>query len=331
MKISKLKKELYNFKLTFVYLTHFGVRIWFWSLVDGIIRRLGFDNFYTYTHKKRYDSCKRYLERNYSFIIDKYKKQHPLPRKVSENSPVWQYWHQGAGKCPEQVKMDLNSLKGKTRRHERIVLDKNSYKEYVSLPPYIEEKMAQGKMDIAVFSDFLRMALLKECGGIWVDSTFFFTNELPQEVDNYAFYSIKQYGKRKWVVTKDLWSVGMLSSAQGGNALVNFCYDFLCEYWKKENAPIGYLMTDCIIAIGYEKIDSIKKLIDDVPNNNGHAFDFVTSFADEPYNKNTLSEMNNDTYLYQLTYKKEYHTSINGVTTNYGGLTNEILANNRNS
>ena len=135
-----------------------------------------------------------------------------------------------------------------------------------------------------------------------------FTDE-KQSADDIQVLGI-QGNKRKWVVTRDLWSVCMLAAGPN-NPLISFCYDFLAEYWKNEIAPIAYLMTDCIIGIGYEEVPIIKKLIDEVPDNNTHCFDFLTNFREEPADMEKLKTMSIDTYVYQLSYKYNWNERTN--------------------
>lgn len=314
-----IKRELYNVFLLKEYFLHFGIDIALWSLADGVARRMKLKALYQKTHYHRYQSCKKYLKKKYGYIIEKYKKSSMDSKEIGENSVIWRYWYQGIDKAPYPVGLCLDSLKGKMGAHREIILDKDNYRDYVNLPEYVTNKMERGQISIAIFSDFLRLALLKKYGGIWLDSTAYLNAELPDEVGKSKFYSIKQNNRRKWVVTQDLWSVCMLAAGVD-NILIHFCYDFLCEYWKEENVPVGYLMTDCIIALGYEYIPAIRKMIDQVPDNNIHFFAFLEEFRNQKYDAAKLAEMNRNTYIYKLTYKLPYKKRINGQYTNFGAL-----------
>lgn len=46
-----------------------------------------------------------------------------------------------------------------------------NYKDYVNMPDYIIRKQQSGEIDLTHFSDILRMMLLAQHGGIWMDST----------------------------------------------------------------------------------------------------------------------------------------------------------------
>lgn len=319
----KLKREKDNLIMLFNIVKTHGFKVFFWSLADGVCRRLHFTNLYHRTHLKRHETCKDVLKKKYAYIIEKYKKMEFDDNNIGtigSDSPVWRYWHQGVEKLPYPVDITLNSTESRVGKHPIIILDSKSYKKYIDVPEYIEEKCRNGQMNIAVFSDYIRLALLKKYGGMWMDSTFYVNGNLPSEIDDMSFYTINQDNRRNWVVTRDKWSVGLLACAPN-NPLISFCEEFLREYWKNEITPIAYLMTDCIIGIAYDEIAAIRAMIDKVPINNTHCFDFLSDFRNEQYDEKVQRLMNQDTFVYQLSYKFEWNTkSENGKLSNFGGI-----------
>lgn len=318
---SYLSREFQNLGLLRKYAAEFGTQVFVWSLLDGACRRLHVQPVYERTNRRRYDECKRVLKERYGYVLDRYRDVDVSSViKVGSDSCVWRYWHQGAGNAPYPVDVTLRSTDGRCRGHEVITLDKDTYGRYVDVPGYIVDHLDRGDMNIAVFSDYLRLSLLREYGGIWLDSTFLMTDVLPEDVDGMAFYSIRRAQRRDWVVTRDLWSVCLLACGPG-NPLISFCQDFLTEYWQHESAPIGYLMTDCIIALAYDEISQIREMVDAVPDNNTHCFDFLTPMRNEPADDELLRRMRQDTYVWQLSYKYGYDTHTrDGRVTNFGRL-----------
>ncbi len=316
-----LKREASNIVMLFNIAKYHGLKVFFWSFTDGICRRFHLNAIYHKTHYMRHEVCKDYLKKKYSAIIDKYKdvKVENL-NKVGSDSPIWRYWHQGIENVPYPVDITLNSVYNKSGNHCIKILDSNSYGDYIDIPDYIVSKCNNGQMNIAVFSDYLRIALLREYGGIWLDSTFYVDEKFPRKIDEMDFYTINQGGGRDWVVTRDKWSVGLLACGKE-NPLISFCEEFLREYWKNEKTPIAYLMTDCIIGIAYDEIPAFKKMIDAVPENNTHCFDFLSEFRNEDYDKVKQNMMKQDTYIYQLSYKYDWNKSgPSGGLSNFGGL-----------
>ncbi|MBQ9553448.1 hypothetical protein IJU97_00315 [bacterium] len=58
------------------------------------------------------------------------------------------------------------------------MLDKDNYEKYVTLPAFIIKKVYEHKISITHLSDIIRMALLKQYGGIWVDATMFINSNV---------------------------------------------------------------------------------------------------------------------------------------------------------
>jgi len=321
MNKSLLKREVANLKMLFNIAKSHGFKVFFWSFADGVCRRLHFEKLYCKTHYNRHEACKKYLRKKYNYIVEKYKNLNiDESKKIGSKTTVWRYWHQSVDSVPYPVDITLKSMDNKVGEHPIKILDQNSYKEYIDVPDYIEEKCQNGQMNIAVFSDYIRVALLKKYGGVWLDSTFYVNSKFPSEIDNMCFYTINQGNKRKWVVTRDKWSVCFLACAPQ-NLLISFCEEFLREYWKYETTPVAYLMTDCIIGIAYDEIPAISKMINEVPKNNTHCFDFLSDFRNEDYDEETQRQMGNDTFVYQLSYKFTWNKKgANGKLSNFGGL-----------
>lgn len=316
-----MKRELENLKMLFNIAKTHGFKVFFWSLSDGLCRRLHFNKLYHRTHYNRHEACKEFLKKKYAYIIDKYRKAtFGEIENIGCDSTIWRYWHQGVDNVPYPVDITLNSIKNKVGKHPVKVLDGTSYRDYINVPAYIERKAQNGQMNIAVFSDYIRLALLKQYGGIWLDSTFYVKNSFPEEIDRMPFYTINQGNKRNWVVTRDRWSVCLLACAPN-NPLVSFCEEFLREYWKNETIPIAYLMTDCIIGIAYDEIPLFRHMIDNVPINNTQCFEFLSEFRNEKYDKVKQKKMDKDTFVYQLSYKFSWNKKTSsGNLSNFGGL-----------
>lgn len=317
----KIKHELKNIELLDQLVKDKEYRIAYWSLVDGIVRRVGLNKLYAKTHYFRYKACKKYLISRYAYLLDKYLKQSSrisYENVVKKDAPVWIFWWQGLSEMPFPVNLCLDSVKRHCGSHSVRFISKYNYKEYVDVPKYIERKFEAGQISYAHFSDFLRMALLKKYGGIWLDSTLYMCKDFPDIIYQLPFYTINQGGRRKWIVSKDKWSIGLLCAGVD-NPLIKFWYDFICEYWKNEDFAISYLVTDCMLAVGYEKLPFIYKMINYVPINNPNAFLFTTSFGNKTKKEKEFEKLLNENFIFQLTYKNNYDMS-NRSNTNFQNL-----------
>ena len=89
--------------------------------------------------------------------------------------------------------------------YEFIIIDQNNFSKYLELPEWILKKVEKKEITLTHLADIIRMGLLKQYGGIWVDATMFFTKDVFKEFDhknlnsNYPQQYIEnQYEFTKW-------------------------------------------------------------------------------------------------------------------------------------
>lgn len=193
-------------------------------------------------------------------LVEKYSHASPQPsplwREVEECATsvtyVWSCWLQGWEKAPELARACQNSLKGNLRNVEIVEIDEENYMEWVTLPEYVVEKYRKGHIPHALFSDMLRLHLLAEHGGVWIDSTVL-ASPLPSPKEEGC---VKSPYSPSWeeIVNADLfvfqytrpgyrWS-GNISNwfiaSKKGNPFILTLRDMLFEYWKDYDVALEY-------------------------------------------------------------------------------------------
>ncbi len=321
MNRAKIDKEKKNVKLLFQYFAHYGFQHGFWTLVDGLCCRLKIQKVYEHADKRRYEICKGYLRKQYGELLVKYRNTNlnVLTDKISAKYNIWVFWWQGEQKLPYPVDLCIQSIKKHAGEHTVIVITEHNYKEYVDIPEYIIQKFTDGIISITSFSDILRFELLYIYGGIWLDSTYYFTNKIQSEVYEKSFFSVSNPNGRKWVVTKDIWSISFMAMTQN-HPIAAYMREAFRLYWKKENINIAYLLADCFMAIGYEDIPAFKKTIDAVAPNNTGVFDLLEPIRNEVCTQQEFERLMGDTYIHKLTYKEKYVAEVEGKKTYFGRL-----------
>ena len=88
-----------------------------------------------------------------------------------EDMPIWQLWFQGEDNAPEIIKVCFASVKKHAKNRKVIVLDDETWRQYISLPEYIVEKYNDKTIGPAHMSDVIRVCLLEKYGGTWIDAT----------------------------------------------------------------------------------------------------------------------------------------------------------------
>jgi hypothetical protein len=84
---------------------------------------------------------------------------------------IWSCWFQGRNEAPEVVRKCLQSWEDRNPGWDVRVLDSNTISRYIDVFSHVD--LAQQRIASASLSDIVRILLLHEYGGVWVDATTF--------------------------------------------------------------------------------------------------------------------------------------------------------------
>lgn len=220
-----------------------------------------------------------------------------------ENAPIWVCWLQGEEDAPTLVKNCLRSIYAHAAGHPLNLITKDTYRNYVAVPKIIEEKYRAGQIQPALFTDYLRMKLIAEHGGFWIDATIYQTAPLPETYWKYPFFSAKSTGVKTTYVSEMRWTTFFL----GGWAeccfyeLMVYCLE---KYWSVHKYAVDYLLTDYLMDYLYEISPAVKKLVDQVPDNNPLRDDLYAHFPDA-FDEQTLQEFESSaTVIHKLSWRE---------------------------
>jgi hypothetical protein len=175
-----------------------------------------------------------------------------------DNKNVWFCWLQGIDQAPDIVKHCLESQKQWLKGRKFTIITADNYKEYISLPHFIEEKYARHIIPDAMFTDLIRVELLIKHGGTWIDSTVMITgNNYPKEIldcpifmPQYISMEGSWHGISNWFITADRES-----------HLLILLREMLYEYWRRYNCVLDYHVFHLFFnMIAYKYSDEIKKM-----------------------------------------------------------------------
>lgn len=246
----------------------------------------------------------KYLKNNYGHVFDKYKNKQNYMKKNSNEAPVWVCWLDGIESAPPLVKRCISSIKNNSGTHPVNIITWKNIDKYINLPDYIVEKTKKGMIGPAHFSDVLRICLLAEYGGIWLDSTIYCNGKLPEEYFGYSFFSCKSEKEDIGCVSKNQWTTYCLGGFKG-NIFFNALRDFFYLYWKQENVAIDYLFFDDAIELARESIPLVEKMIDDVPHNNIDRDKLISRF-DKAWKDGCLDDIFcSNTIFFKLGYREK--------------------------
>lgn len=235
---------------------------------------------------------------------------------------IWVYWWDGFENAPQIVQVCLTSILRENSNINIICLDKNNVFDYIQMPDDIIEKHEQGTIGRAHFSDIIRLSLLTQYGGLWMDATLLCVKSLPEQIWSADFYSCRQ-GLYDPIQPSHLRWAGWLLGGKPGFPLFSFSRDALIEYWRKYDQVVDYLLMDYVFDLAYETIPDVKSAVDSLEISNRQTDELMASI-NQPYNK---SFFDNETYIYKLSYRfgKPKPETDTGEMTFYGYLLKEYL------
>ena len=258
-----------------------------------------------YLNKYSYSKAKKILSRKYSYVIDKWKTINVKQTyDIGHASDVYLFWWQGLEEAPYIVKKCVESIRKNMPGRRCIVISKDNWMKYASIPSYIVEKYHRHIITPALFSDILRCCLLFEHGGIWIDPTCYMSRSLDETIKDYKFYTIRHGDDWEFPICKGKWALFFLASGKG-NPVIGFVRDMFFEYWKKEKCIAEYLLIDTFFAIAYDNFEYAKEMIDMVPSNNRNYIKLLEMLKQnngKDFYK-CMKQIDSKTYIHKLTYK----------------------------
>ncbi len=230
-----------------------------------------------------------------------------------ENAPIWFCWLQGEENMPTIPKLCLSSMRKHANGHPVIVLTQDNLSDYVRISPRIVELYKTGRIRPAHFADILRIHLIDQQGGLWLDSTLYVAKDIPEWVFKLPFYSIKMpdFG---FLVSKCRWTVFCLGGWQHAPLYAELSR-MLADYCQKKSTFITYFMLDVLIETLYETDEVIRRQIDRVPMNCQHVHE-LEKRLDKPFDPVQFDHYLEDTFCFKLSWKN-FDEAMEGDKKNY--------------
>ena len=297
----------------------FGWKVAYETFIDGLMPP---------GKKERYiTTVSNYVDGYLEDLVEDYKERKEnikTEKKYGfEKIPIWCCWWQGEENMPELVHMCHTRLKQIVPKEKAqihlITLD--NYQSYVTIPDYIIEKFNHGTITMTTMSDILRFRLLYQYGGYWLDSTVFFTDNIPDEYFTGEFFCQRMADPVKWQreACKGNWC-GFSMAGQKGNIIFEYMNDAFAKWWKDYNSIIDYVLIDYFLWTGFRNIPLINRTINRVPNNNEDIFEMY-QFLNYPYSEELYRKLTKRNVMHKLTYKMDLKKKTEtGQLTLYGFL-----------
>lgn len=222
-------------------------------------------------------------------------------RKI--NRTVWICWMQGEDSAPDLVKACISSARKNLNNFRVIVLSESNVADYIVLPEHVVKKYKEGKISKTHFSDILRVAILCQYGGLWIDSTVLCTDgdfaeritKLPLFV--YKVLNLNQNDEE--AIMASSW----LIYAKSNDRIMILTRDMLYRYWEKHEYLTNYFLVHiCFSIAARENLDEWNA----IPMYNNRSPHTLMFELGNPFSQDRWDEIKKMSSFHKLTRHIEY-------------------------
>ena len=241
---------------------------------------------------------KQKLEKQYSHYLNQFDTEW-IEKNHEPSNKIWFCWFQGIDEAPAVVQKCYQALKKNITDKEIVLITSENLYEYIKFPIHIQEKIDKGIIKGAHFSDLVRLELLTQYGGTWIDSTVYCSgNDIPEYMLNSELFMFQELkpGKDGHTTTISNWYI----SAYSNNKILLATKCLLYEYWKNNNEVADYYIFHMFFQIVIEKYKEEWNKV--VPFNNSTPHILLLRLF-EPYDSKIYKAVTQMTPFHKLSYK----------------------------
>ena len=160
-------------------------------------------------------------------------------------------------------------------------------------------KYERGVITKTHFTDLLRLELLINYGGTWIDSTVLCTGEIPDFIKQSELFLYRELkpGLDGHSIALSSWFIESTTN----NKVLIAVREMLYDYWKKNNTLIDYFLLHIFLQLALEKYPEEEAKMVKVSNSTPHIL-LLDIF--KPYNKFLYEAIKKQTPIHKLAYKR---------------------------
>jgi hypothetical protein len=215
---------------------------------------------------------------------------------------IWQFWDNPARRTtPEIVKSSLESVNRFKGKFNLKVLNNATFPEYSDLPGYVLDKFNKGQISYTHFSDLLRLNLLKNHGGIWLDATAYMTDFIPDNIlkENFFVFLTGKLSHYPYSYMQNCFI-----RAKRGSYLCEAWYRMCIKYWKNETDTADYFQHQLMFKALVSNQAKASNLFQSMPQiSDDEIHQLVGNKLFEKFNADDWERIKQASFFQKTTYK----------------------------
>lgn len=278
--------------------------------VDERIRRLTGRPYTRWVYARKDEMFQRFLYDRFGSFIDewKYRQECAVPYADVNSAPIWVLWIQGEGSLPALVHENLEALRHYAGNHPVHLVSMESLPDFAELPGRYMDLLGSGQITAAAFSDIVRIYLLQQHGGLWVDSSVRITKSLPREIFDLPLWTAKGIdGEFPWeprCIDITEWT-GYFLAAPPNSLFFSFLKAAYDVYFDEYDEVLDYLLINHFAKIAREQIGVIGDEHALIPDNNYYC-EILRDALDAGDLSLARKCLESTTYMFKLTIRAEW-------------------------
>lgn len=174
-----------------------------------------------------------------------------------------------------------------------------NYKDWVSFPNHIQEKIDNGTISRTHMTDLLRLELLEHYGGTWIDATVFCSGKnIPSFIwdSDFFIYQIMKPGLDGHAQRTSSWFLNSCTN----HPIVLLVKELLYEYWKNNTKIVDYFLIHDFMELAIEAYPEEWKEVIPVSSSIPH---ILLLRLGEQYNESVWNAVKEMTPFHKLSWK----------------------------
>lgn len=247
-----------------------------------------------------------HLREKYAPFVKRYLSAHPKAQATGKHPKhIWWCWLQGEDKAPDLCKACLDSVRKAFPDYTITIITEENVWNLCHFPQFITDKYQKGVITRTHLSDLIRVQLLANEGGIWIDATVLCTGTPGYALEG-PLFAFKEAERGNPACAASSWFLATTAN----ESIITLTRDLLFEYWRHHAKLYHYFLFHFFFNMATEAYPDEWKQVPFYSNLPCHV---LQRELFQSYHKKRADQIQSMTCIHKLTYKYKHDTDIEGT------------------